>query len=164
MRRKIFIVLTIIWMAVIFTFSAKEADASTEASNRVGLVIGKVFVAGFEDMSYDEKMEFADKIDHPVRKAAHVTEYAILGFFVMGIVYSSSMSWWLQVITAWAIATLYAASDEFHQLFVSGRSGEIKDVLIDSTGVVIGVLIGMLIFKMYYKRRDQKKEREHLTE
>lgn len=43
---------------------------------------------------------------------------------------------------------LYAASDEFHQLFVPGRSGQISDVLLDSAGVCFGVLLGMLFWRL----------------
>ncbi len=164
MRRKIFIVLTIIWMIVIFVFSAKEADDSARASNEVGLIIGTIFVPGFEDKSFEEQMEFADMIDHPVRKTAHAMEYAILGFLVIGIIYGLKLRVVWQAIIAWALSTLYAASDEFHQTFVVGRSGELKDVGLDSAGALAGVLVGILIFKMYYNRRAKKKEREQLTE
>jgi len=40
---------------------------------------------------------------------------------------------------------VYAATDEFHQLFVPGRSGQVKDVLLDSCGAAVGVLILMLV-------------------
>lgn len=42
---------------------------------------------------------------------------------------------------ALGICILYAISDEFHQLFVPGRGGQIRDVLIDSTGAIVGVAI-----------------------
>ena len=151
MRRRIFIILTIVWMIVIFAFSAKDADASQQESYKVGFIIGRIVVEDFENQTYDEQLEFAKLVDHPIRKTAHAMEYAILGFLVFGALYSSSMRWYLQGLIAWGIATLYAASDEFHQLFVPGRSGEFKDVCIDSVGVIIGVLIGLLIFSKHYK-------------
>ncbi|MCR4611275.1 MAG: VanZ family protein [Lachnospiraceae bacterium] len=157
MRRKIFIVLTIIWMVVIFTFSAKNADESGQDSYMLGHMIGKIVITDFEDLPAEEQLAFAEKIDYPIRKAAHVTEYAILGFFVMGAIYSSRMRWYIQALIAWTIATLYAASDEFHQRFVPGRSGEFKDVCIDSCGVVIGVVIGLLIFMNFYKKKNETK-------
>ena len=53
----------------------------------------------------------------------------------------------------WLIGSFYAASDELHQLFVPGRSGEIKDVLLDSLGVLLGVLLLGLLWKARGKRR-----------
>ena len=155
MRRKIFIVLTIIWMVVIFAFSAKNAEESGQESSRLGLTIGRIFVADFEEMSIEEQYAFADKIDYPIRKAAHATEYAILGFLVLGAVYSSRMRWYINGLIAWGIVILYAASDEFHQLFVPGRSGEVRDVCIDSASALVGVLIGAAIFNAYYRRKQK---------
>ena len=43
------------------------------------------------------------------------------------------------------ICFLYASSDEFHQLFVPGRSGQVTDIFIDMIGVVLGLLLVFLI-------------------
>ena len=40
---------------------------------------------------------------------------------------------------------MYAASDELHQKFVDGRSAEIRDVCIDTLGVVFGVIIATFV-------------------
>ena len=45
---------------------------------------------------------------------------------------------------AWLIGTAYAVTDEFHQAFVPGRSCELRDVVIDSCGVLTGVLAALL--------------------
>ena len=155
MRRKIFIVLTIIWMVVIFAFSAKNAEESGQESGRLGLTIGGLIVSNFDELSDEEKLAFAEKIDHPIRKAAHATEYAILGFLATGAVYTLSFKWYVNGLISWGIATLYAASDEIHQLFVPGRSGEFKDVCIDSAGALVGVIIGAAIFSAYYRRKQK---------
>jgi VanZ family protein len=55
---------------------------------------------------------------------------------------------------------LYAASDEFHQLFVPGRSGEVKDVLIDSAGAVTGALLFYLALRLYENYRKTKIQSE----
>lgn len=46
-----------------------------------------------------------------------------------------------RIVLPWAIGTIYAISDEVHQLFVEGRSCELRDMLIDSAGVIAGVLL-----------------------
>ena len=51
------------------------------------------------------------------------------------------------------ISLIYACSDEFHQLFIAGRAGQIQDVMIDS----IGILIGFLIIMIYQKKSVVKK-------
>ncbi len=152
-RRIIFIILTIIWMVVIFSFSAKDADESGRASNTVGLTIGRIFVTEFEKMPEDMQLAFAEKVDYPIRKTAHALEYMVLGLLITGSIYSSRLSRIVVFLISWALTTLYATSDEFHQLFVPGRSGEIRDVCIDSVGAIAGVLIGILILSRLSARK-----------
>ena len=74
----------ILWMILIFSFSARPAEVSSEDSRQAGLLIGEIFVPGFEDWTEEEQAAFAEKVDHPVRKTAHAAEYAVLGLLVAG--------------------------------------------------------------------------------
>jgi VanZ family protein len=67
-----------------------------------------------------------------LRKAAHLTEYAILAVLIRRA--AGSSAW------AFGLAVAYAASDEFHQTFVRGRHGSPIDVGIDAIGVTIGLM------------------------
>lgn len=72
-----------------------------------------------------------------VRKAAHFTEYAILGFLTArGLAIYNKSPWF-----AIAICAAYSASDEFHQTLVPGRSGELRDILVDTAGATFGTAI-----------------------
>ena len=71
--------------------------------------------------------------DFVLRKAAHVTEYAILGALLMRALDRPA--------TATALAIAYAATDEVHQHFVPGRAGTLVDVAVDAVGVVVGVVL-----------------------
>ena len=51
---------------------------------------------------------------------------------------------------------IYASSDEIHQLFVPGRAGQVRDVLIDTSGAVAGILLAILIRKIWLKSREKK--------
>lgn len=139
-RRIIFLIIAVTWMIVIFTFSAKPGDESEDQSIKVGMTVCHIFVHGFDNLEEYEQTAMAKKIDYPVRKTAHATEYAVLAGFVLGAVTTGFIRW-KNVLTAVCIAVLYAATDEFHQLFVPGRSGRITDVLIDGCGALIGTLI-----------------------
>lgn len=128
-------------MVVIFSFSARPAEQSTGDSRWAGHMIGQLFVPGFEDWSDKEQETFAEKVDHPVRKTAHAMEYAVLGLLTAGAYIRRGTSIRKGILVPWGIAALYAASDEFHQLFVPGRSGQVSDVVLDSAGVLAGVLL-----------------------
>ena len=78
-----------------------------------------------------------------VRKAGHLTEYAILATFAARAFRTSSHALlrrhWLWISLLLAIA--YALTDEFHQSFVPSRTASIYDSLIDSVGALIGLMI-----------------------
>jgi VanZ family protein len=69
--------------------------------------------------------------DEILRKCAHATEYAVLAVLLVRALERPRL--------AFALAVVYAASDEFHQTFVRGRHGSPYDVLIDAAGAAIGL-------------------------
>lgn len=80
-----------------------------------------------------------------VRKAAHVTEYAILGLLVWRAVRkpdrANQHAWlWPHAATALFFVALYATSDEIHQAFVPSRQASVWDVLLDTLGGALGLL------------------------
>ena len=83
--------------------------------------------------------------DFILRKIAHILEYAILTFLLFRAGISAGWQIKKAIILSIIIAFLYALTDEYHQTFVSGRQGRLKDVGFDS----IGVLIVSLVW--YYK-------------
>ena len=127
-------------MVFIFIQSALPSDLSSEES---GVVVDLIMRA-FEDiLPYGrETIVFA------VRKGAHFTEYLILGAVLVPAVKEWKVAPGLLMSggapAAWLIGTAYAVTDEFHQSFVPGRSCELRDVVIDSCGVLTGVLAALL--------------------
>lgn len=154
-RRRIFLVLAIFWMILIFGFSSRDGDLSGEDSGRVGRLVGEWFVPGFDEWSEAKQNAFVDKVDFPIRKTAHATEYAVLGIFISGAVYEADRRKKYTLGIPWLLGTLYAGTDEFHQLFVPGRSGQIRDVVIDSCGVLAGVLIAGCVTNHKKKVRNK---------
>ncbi|MFC1700792.1 VanZ family protein [Patescibacteria group bacterium] len=71
------------------------------------------------------------------RKTAHILEYAILTFLLIGALRDHGLSKKKILFLAITIAILYAISDEYHQSFILGRHGVISDVMIDSIGVLL---------------------------
>lgn len=88
-----------------------------------------------------------DNLIFLIRKTAHITEYLILGILLINVLKDyNKLSIKLVIITIIFCFT-YAISDEVHQLFISNRSGKYTDVLIDTSGSIIGCFIYYLIFK-----------------
>ena len=147
-KRIIWTGITILWMVVIFSFSAKPAVQSTEMSTSVGKMICRIFVHDFSSWSDEKQEELAAKIDHAVRKCAHASEYALLGALVLLTACTYAKMSPETAAAAVIISVLYAASDEFHQRFVPGRSCQFTDVLIDSAGVMVGVGFIIVCYKI----------------
>ncbi len=144
MRKKVFLILAVCWMILIFGFSSRAADLSAGDSERAGRVIAELLVPGFERWPSEKQEDFVSVIDHPVRKLAHLAEYTVLGILLMGFFtdFRRKPGKWIR--HAWIAGTVYAVTDEFHQLFVQGRSGQVSDVILDSGGVFAGILLALL--------------------
>ena len=121
--------LPVAWMGLIFILSHEVAVESTARSD---VIVSMLHGAGF-----DGATEFVTVL---VRKSAHFLAYAVLG----GMFYWALLGYELRVrqavIFSVSLAFLYAISDELHQTFVSGRSGEVSDVLLDTIGALAGVI------------------------
>lgn len=117
---------------VIFSFSAQKAnDSSNSSSKIVDIIIDKILKTN--DMSETEKEILKLQMTAPIRKMAHFSIYFILGILLILCANTFNTSDKKRILYSWIIGTLYACTDEIHQIFVDGRSGELRDVCIDST-------------------------------
>lgn len=153
----IFRILAIVWAIMIFAFSARDGVESAGDSYWVGMKTGEIVISDFQDWSEEEQVDFARKVDHPIRKMAHATEYAIFAMLLFGACYDGARSLLRNSLVAWLIASLYAGTDEFHQLFVPGRSGQLSDVCLDSVGAAAGLLVLSLILMGITRTKNRKK-------
>ena len=148
------IVLLIADMAMIFSFSAQKASQSDKAS---GGMIERILKTVYKDFdSWDEraKHEKVQSYQHIVRKLAHLTEYASLGVLSCAFALTFGMKI-KNLLAAFGFCVLYSGSDEIHQLFVPGRSGQLTDILIDSGGALIGIVGFTLLTFVLVKIREK---------
>ena len=147
-----YLTITIIIMIFIFFQSSLPADTSQEESDIIVRFLSRLIDRDAELLSFI------------VRKLAHFTEYTVLGLFISLTVkehyhkkryheeqhsekhyhdeHFHKGQFLIRIfIIPLICGVLYATSDEIHQRFVPGRSCELRDVLIDTCGVLLGVLI-----------------------
>ncbi len=74
-----------------------------------------------------------------VRKTAHFIEYFVLGILSLNCIKNYTKN--KIVIMSLIFCIICASLDEFHQVFVPGRAGALKDVLIDSLGALSGIIL-----------------------
>ena len=118
---------SILMMGIIFVFSS---FAAADSDRQSGLIVNALTLAFPE-------LENVDFLVNFIRKSAHFIEYAIFGFFTARAFKLSNKSPWFAV----PFCALYAASDEYHQTFTPGRSGELGDIALDSLGATFGIFI-----------------------
>ncbi len=140
-------------MVAIFLFSAQSAEESSKLSGRIVTAVIRIVMPSYDDLPFLEQQRIKEKVSFVVRKIAHFTEFAALGFFLMlylFCVYTKTKLFYLSFFS-WVGGTFYAVTDEIHQMFVSGRYPAATDVLIDSSGVLFGILF--LICIITYSHR-----------
>lgn len=130
----------------IFGFSSQDAKESSGLSRQVTNTVTKN-VKSIQRLEKSQKEIVLSKIEKIVRKIAHFSIYTLVGILLMALFSTYNMKERNRIILSLVIGIIYASSDELHQRFVSGRSGQITDVMIDSFGVLFGILIVMLVME-----------------
>ena len=154
MKKTILKILIILWMILIFMFSNQPAEESSKLSDGViEKTIGNIYKTTHKNTTEEKQNEIKEKYTHIVRKTAHFTIYLILGLLVSTLLKQYNLTTKQIIIYSILICMTYAITDEIHQIFVNGRSGEIKDVLIDTCGSTVGILI---LSKINKKNKDIK--------
>lgn len=147
----------ILWMAIIFKLSGQIAEESNQLSTGIVELMIRVIGKLADHIHLD-----MDSIHHLVRKNAHFIAYLVLGVLAANAFGQSGLHGYKKLFAALGICILYAASDEVHQLYVPGRSGEVRDVLIDSTGACTGIGV-YLIFKWICRKRKYAPKQKHMV-
>ncbi|MBQ7565657.1 MAG: VanZ family protein [Oscillospiraceae bacterium] len=147
-RRKMwfFAALSVLAVAFIFMQSIRSAPASQEESNRLLDLLRTLF---------DPKgVFFTDRWTTIIRKIAHFTEFAALGVLVgaFSVSLGALRDQKLRSLPL-LLCLLVAVVDETLQTFVAGRSGEVRDVLLDFGGVAVGVTAALLIARARGKNK-----------
>ena len=149
MKKTIFAVLLVLWMGFIFSMSCENAEESSNTSGQTIKVVLST-VPEFEKQPEEVKVNIIEELQFIVRKSAHFIGYMILGILASGLIlYYGNIN--KKYLLAFLICVIYAISDEIHQLFVPGRSGQVRDVLIDSAGSLLGIIIVMAFEKLLIK-------------
>lgn len=134
--------LLVLWALVIFLLSSEGSETSSVRSDAIVVVIQQ---AGASLPS--------DVLTFLARKAAHITAYFIFGILAYNVLRLYKLPVKRTLLISMLVVLGYALSDEFHQMFVPGRSGELRDVLIDTTAGVVGVSLAYLVHRRIVKGR-----------
>jgi len=130
-----------ILMIIIFMFSNQTASESSHLSG--GIIL---WIETYLHISIPEFF---------IRKAAHMSEYALLTLTLIYGFYKSMLPIHKVYLFSLIVCFLYACTDEFHQLFIGGRAGQFQDVFIDTCGGLLAIL-GTYILFHYIQKHNLK--------
>lgn len=156
----------------IFTFSNQDAEESSSISGEVARILIEM-QPKYKNITEEEKQELISEYQKPVRKLAHFSIYTLLGMSIAGLTCtynltnnskiskskgdlskaniskdSNSKSISTRAAITLISGLLYAISDEVHQTFIAGRSGQVSDVLLDWSGIILGTIIVLGIYSL----------------
>lgn len=175
-KRIILGILIIIWMITIFLFSSQDGMESESTSD---IITNRIVNENIEnDIEIEENLDntnnedannsvnvakynyefemYKGEVRLVVRKSAHFIIYLVGGFLLFNFFRTYNISLRNQIIYAILGIILYASSDEFHQLFVNGRTARVEDVLLDTLGAIVGILINIIFLKIICKMKNKK--------
>ena len=132
-------ILLLSWMAFIFYMSQQTGQVSSGQSGKIVLLLSKIGI----EISQDN----ISKITFIIRKSAHFSEYFVLYILLFNVIKNYIHSKKIILYSIMGVI-IYAASDEFHQYFVPGRSAAIKDVFIDTCGGIAASIVNNLFYKV----------------
>lgn len=128
--------LLILWMGIIFQFSHQPNSGETTYN-----VIENILPC-IKENSIIEMINFI------IRKSAHLTEYFILALLTVSLLKEYTKKQIIIFIITLLFCFSYAVTDEYHQLFIIGRTSSIRDIFIDTTGSIIYLIIHFIYIKI----------------
>ena len=165
------IIFILLWILVIY----KLSSMNTGNSNGKSTNIISIFIEDTLEVTNkygitssrpnEQKLDRASSLlNRPLRKVMHASVYFVLGFMIIFIVnmFFSNKKYIISALITMFLIVILAGFDEYHQTFVDGRTGQLKDVLIDSAGALVGILFYgtyYFIYRIGYKKALEDRKR-----
>ncbi len=128
-------------MGIIFSLSAQNGEESSDLSGSFVMAILE-----WLNINIDEGV---------LRTMAHCLEFMGLSVLTFNATYAT---WEIKLtpVIAFTVTVFYAVTDEIHQIFVPGRAFQITDILVDSTGALIGAVASLIILKIILTIKERR--------
>lgn len=161
------LLLVILWMGIVFSFSSMDSyESNTKSKGTITKVI-TVTVATTNKIGLTDKHpsearinQVVDSLNYPLRKCMHASIYFGLILLILNLFRLANIKLRKAIPIALIICFLYACGDEYHQTLVSGRTGQFSDVIIDMIGASIGILFYLSCYQLLkFKKKEKQQEK-----
>ncbi|HQC84191.1 MAG TPA: VanZ family protein [Bacilli bacterium] len=140
-------ILVLLCMFMIFSFSSMTSSSSNGDSKSIiktsitdGINLANNINLIHRTISASSVDTLVANLNAPLRKCMHALEYMILAMLIFLLLHYLKVNNKLIICLAIGLCFLYSCTDEYHQTFIDGRTGQFKDCLIDTTGAIIGTI------------------------
>lgn len=146
-------ILLVLLYIMIFQFSAQNGETSGNLSQGVtkSVITFLLGVSGGQ-LSQPSMDSLCASCEAIIRKAAHFSEYAVMGILTFGI-----LNCYLRRKKAYFFSSIWvlisAILDEWHQYYIPGRWASAFDVMIDTSGGMIGAACCVLCIIIIEKKK-----------
>ena len=137
---------------LIFNFSNQDGEKSEGQSRTIANEIVNI-IEKVQNTKFDNRKAKLNEVDHVIRKLAHFSIYTMAGIALMLFVSTFNLKNLYKILTCVLIGFIYACSDELHQTFIPGRTAYFSDVLIDTSGVLVGSFTILYVITKYFERK-----------
>lgn len=153
-KKRIYLILSIIWMGIIFYMSNQPGNISQNLSQNVEHLLNSTPIVGdiFSNILNSAMSQFI------LRKMAHFSLYAFLAVLCFILIYEINRNIKKSTLISFIIISIYSCMDEIHQMFIPGRNAQLIDVFIDCIGGVVGLAIINVFFILKSKFKKLSSE------
>ncbi len=149
------LLLVSLWLILIFFLSSQPATQSNQSSLRVTeMIVTTVAKVIVPEIGTQQLEQIVYQFNNLVRKLAHGGLFFVLGILLVCALVKMGIKDPKTYFLAFLFCLLYSGSDELHQLFVPGRSGQLTDIVIDVSGAAVGIGI----YWLYWRKKNHKRK------
>ena len=128
-----------------YSFCMNNELSNTKSKDTINTIVESSVVVTNKDISKDNLNSIVNDLNKSLRKCMHSFVFFILVILFINAFNNSNIRNYRCYLFSIVLSFIYACFDEFHQLYVTGRTGQLMDIGID----MIGVLFGVLVFYIY---------------
>lgn len=134
------------WLLIIFYFSNMDTNESNNKSKEtINRVVETTQIKTKDNFTTEKQEQLVETLNKPLRKVMHLIMYFILAILLISTLTLSNIKH--KYLITIIICIIYALTDEYHQTFISGRTGQLTDVIIDTLGSLLYIIIHKIISK-----------------
>ena len=124
-----------------YSFCMNNELSNTKSKDTINTIVESSVVVTYKDISMDNLNSIVNDLNKSLRKCMHSFVFFILVILFINAFNNSNIRNYRCYLFSVVLSFIYACFDEFHQLYVTGRTGQLMDIGIDMIGVLFGVLV-----------------------